>query len=122
MPDYHATVNDNITVLVQIESQKGLENVETIAKVEGVDGLFIGPSDLSVALGHFGNPMHPEVQEAMQHIVDVGKATNTAVGILAPVEEHARKYLEMGISFVSVGADLGIFKAATLELRKRFKD
>jgi 2-dehydro-3-deoxyglucarate aldolase len=122
VPDYHATINDNITVLAQIESQKGLDNVEAIARVEGVDGLFIGPSDLSVALGHFGNPMHPEVQEAMQHIVDVGKSTNTAVGILAPVEEHARKYLEMGISFVSVGSDLGIIKNATLELRKKFKE
>jgi 2-dehydro-3-deoxyglucarate aldolase len=121
VPDYHATVNDNITVLVQIESQQGLDNVEAIAKVDGVDGLFIGPSDLSVALGHFNEPMHPEVQEAMQRILEVGKATGTAVGILAPVEAHARHYLEMGMTFVSVGADQGLFKNATLELRKKFK-
>ena len=122
VPDYHATVNDNVTALMQIESQKGLDNVEAIARVEGVDGLFIGPSDLSVALGHFGNPMHEEVQAAMKHILDVGKATGTAVGILAPVEEHARHYLDMGMSFVAVGADLGILKNATLKLRKKFKD
>ena len=122
VPNYHAEVNDNITVLVQIESVDGLNNVESIAQVDGVDGLFIGPSDLSVALGHFGNPMHEEVQEAMQRIVDAGKAAGTAVGILAPVEEHARKYLEMGMTFVSVGSDLGLFKNATLDLRKKFKE
>ncbi len=120
--DYHATVNDNITVLVQIESQKGLDNVESIAKVDGVDGLFIGPSDLSVALGHFNDLMHPEVQSAMERIVEAGRAANTPVGILAPVEAHARKYLEMGMTFVSVGTDLGLFKNATSELRKKFKD
>jgi 2-dehydro-3-deoxyglucarate aldolase len=122
LPDYHSRVNENVTVLVQIESLEGLNNVDAIARVEGVDGLFIGPSDLSVALGHFGNPMHLEVQEAMQRIVDAGKAAGTAVGILAPVEEHARKYMEMGMTFVAVGADLGIFKNATLELRKKYKD
>jgi 2-dehydro-3-deoxyglucarate aldolase len=119
--DYHATVNENITVLVQIESQKGLDNVEAIAQVDGVDGLFIGPSDLSVALGHFNELMHPEVQEGMERIIEAGRAAGTPVGILAPIEEHARKYLDMGMTFVSVGTDLGLFKTATLDLRKRFK-
>ena len=121
LPDYHTKVNENITVMVQIESRDGLKNVEAIARVDGVDGLFIGPSDLSVALGHFNDPMHPEVQDAMQRIVAAGKAAGTAVGILAPVEEHARRYLDMGMTFVAVGADLGLLKNATLDLRKKFK-
>ena len=65
--------------------------------------------------------MHDEVQGAMQRIVDAGKATNTAVGILAPIEAHARKYLDMGMTFVSVGSDLGLYRNATLGLRKKFK-
>ncbi|MCB1124745.1 MAG: 2-dehydro-3-deoxyglucarate aldolase, partial [Verrucomicrobiae bacterium] len=88
---------------------------------DGVDGLFIGPSDLSIALGRFGDLMHDDVQNAIQRIYDAGKAANTAVGILAPVEAHARKYLEMGMTFVAVGADIGLFKNSTLELRKKFK-
>jgi 2-dehydro-3-deoxyglucarate aldolase len=119
--DYHATVNDNLAVIVQIESVEGLNNAEAIGRVEGVDCLFIGPSDLSVALGHFNNPLHPEVQEAIQKILKAGQATGTAVGILAHVEEHAHRYLEMGLNFVSVGADAAIMKTGSLELRKRFK-
>ena len=118
--DYPEKINQNVGVLVQIESLEGLENVEAIAKVDGVDGLFIGPSDLSVAMGHFCQPMHPEVQEAMQRIIAAGKAEGKTVGIIAPVEEQARMYLEMGVNLVAVGADLGIFKNSTLELRKKF--
>ena len=121
IPDYPEKVNENVAVLVQIESLKGLDNVEAIAKVDGVDGLFIGPSDLSVALGHFCQPMHPEVQEAMQRIIAAGKAAGKSIGIIAPVEEQARMYLEMGVNLVAVGADLAVFKNATLELRQKFK-
>lgn len=121
LPDYHAKVNDHITIMVQIESLAGLKNAEAIARVEGVDALFIGPSDLSVAMGHFNDPMHPEVQDAMKRILEAGKAAGTAVGILAPVEAHARHYLEMGMTFVAVGSDLGLLKNATLELRKKYK-
>ena len=119
--DYHATVNDNLTVIAQIESVEGLNNAEEIANVDGIDCLFIGPSDLSVALGHFNNPRHPEVQEAIQKILKAGQAAGTAVGILAHVEEDAHRYLEMGLNFVSVGSDGALLKTGSLELRKRFK-
>lgn len=62
VPDYFAQSNKNITVLVQIESQQGVDNVDAIAATEGVDGIFVGPSDLAAALGHLGNASHPEVQ------------------------------------------------------------
>ena len=120
--DYPEKINENVGVLVQIESLQGVENVEAIANVEGVDGLFIGPSDLSVAMGHFCQPMHPDVQAAMQKIIAAGKAAGKTIGIIAPVEEQARMYLEMGVNLVAVGADLGILKNATFELRKKYKD
>ncbi len=119
---YHDQVNENITVLAQIESREGLENAGEIATVDGVDGLFIGPSDLSAALGHFPDTQHPEVLEAMQRIVHAGEAAGKAVGIIAPVEEHARRYLEMGMTFLAVGADLALLKNVTQDLCKKFKD
>jgi 2-dehydro-3-deoxyglucarate aldolase len=120
VPDYLTTVNDQICVLVQIESRAGLENLDAICTVEGVDGVFIGPSDLAAALGHLGNPGHVEVQAAMQDIFDCGRRHGRSVGILAPEETAARRYLEQGASFVAVGSDQGLLRAATQELRERF--
>ncbi len=71
MADYFAQSNKNITILVQIESQQGVDNVDAIAATEGVDGIFVGPSDLAAALGHLGNASHPDVQKAIQHILTV---------------------------------------------------
>jgi 2-dehydro-3-deoxyglucarate aldolase len=119
--DYFAKINDNITVMVQIESVKALANIDEIAAVEGIDGLFIGPSDLSAGLGHFGQPSHPEVQQAIERIVKSADAHGKPTGILSPVEKDARHYLEMGMTFVAVGGDVGIFKAASKSLSERFK-
>jgi 2-dehydro-3-deoxyglucarate aldolase len=121
VPDYFSRINDNISVMVQIESVKALKNIDDIAAVDGVDGLFIGPSDLSAGLGHFGQPSHPEVQQAMETIVKSAKAHGKPTGILAPVEKDARHYLEMGMSFVAVGGDVGLFKTASKALCDRFK-
>ena len=82
VPNYLQTINDNICVLLQIESRPGIEAVDEIASVEGVDGVFIGPSDLAAALGHLGNPGHPEVQDAIRHLYQRVSAQGKAVGIL----------------------------------------
>lgn len=107
--------------LVQIESQTGVDNVEAIAATEGVDGVFVGPSDLAAALGHLGNAAHPEVQRAIQHIFASAKKHGKPSGILAPVEADARRYLEWGATFVAVGSDLGVFRSATQKLADAFK-
>jgi len=121
VPDYHALINDNLTVAVQIESLVGIENAGRIAAVEGVDCLFIGPSDLSAALGQFGKLDHPDVVKAIDHIHASAKEHGKATGILAPVEKDARRYLEMGMTLVAVGADTGLFRSATKTLCDRFK-
>jgi 2-dehydro-3-deoxyglucarate aldolase len=118
--DYWTTVNENITVMVQIESRAGVEGLAEICAVPGVDGIFIGPSDLAAGYGQLGNPMHPEVQEAMRNVFAVAKAHGKPVGILAPVEADARYYMEMGASFVAVGSDQGLFRATTQALRDKF--
>jgi len=117
---YFEGVNEQICVMVQIESRKGVAAAAEIAAVDGVDGLFIGPSDLAAGFGHLGQPNHDEVQQAMAQIFAAGKAAGKPIGILAPVEADARRYLAMGASFVAVGSDLGVFRAGTQALRDRY--
>jgi 2-dehydro-3-deoxyglucarate aldolase len=117
---YFEGINEQICVMVQIESRKGVAAAGEIAAIDGVDGLFVGPSDLAAGLGHLGNANHPEVQEAMAQIFAAGKAAGKPIGILAPVEADARRYLAMGATFVAVGSDLGVFRAGTQALRDRY--
>lgn len=119
--DYLKIINDNIAVTVQIESRKALAAVDAICAVEGVDGIFVGPSDLAAGLGHLGDAAHPEVQEAIAQVFARAKAAGKPSGILAPVEADARRYLDMGATFVAVGSDLGAFRGATQALRDRYR-
>jgi 2-dehydro-3-deoxyglucarate aldolase len=119
--DYFTTINDNISVMVQIESAQGVERAAEIAAVEGIDGLFIGPSDLSAALGYLGQPDHSEVQNAMARVLSAAREHRKPVGILAPVEADARRYMEQGMSFVAVGGDVGLLRSASKGLADRFK-
>ena len=120
VPNYYATVNENICVLVQIESRSGVAAIDAIAAVDGIDGIFVGPSDLAAAFGQLGNASHPEVQEAIRHVFARAAAAGKPSGILAPVEADARRYMEWGATFVAVGSDLGLFRAATQALRDKY--
>jgi 2-dehydro-3-deoxyglucarate aldolase len=122
VPGYFEGVNEQICVMVQIESRKGVAAAAAIAAVEGVDGLFVGPSDLAAGLGHLGNANHPDVQAAMATIFGAARAAGKPVGILAGVEADARRYLAQGASFVAVGSDLGVFRSATQALRDKFAE
>ena len=119
--DYFKIINDNIAVMVQIESRAGVDAAASIAAVDGVDGLFIGPSDLAAAFGHLGNAGHAEVQDAMAKIFAAAKAAGKPMGILAPVEADARRYLEMGATFVAVGSDLGVLRMSTQALADKYR-
>jgi 2-dehydro-3-deoxyglucarate aldolase len=122
VPGYFEGINEQIAVVVQIESLKGVAAATEIAAVDGVDGLFIGPSDLAAGLGHLGNAGHADVQRAMTDVFAAGRAAGKAIGILAPAEQDARRYLALGATFVAVGSDLGVFRAATQALRDRYAD
>src|SRR6266496_3284743 len=91
--DYLQRIGEEICVLVQIETRAALQNLEAIAAVEGVDGLFIGPSDLAAALGHLGDNGHPDVRAAIEDAVQRIRKTGKAAGILAPLEADARHWL-----------------------------
>ena len=118
--DYFRDINAQISVMVQIESRAGMEAAAEIAAVDGVDGIFVGPSDLAAALGHLGNPNDPSVQAAIAAVFDAAKSAGKPTGILTPVEADARRYLAMGATFVAVGSDLGVFRNSTQQLRDRF--
>jgi 2-dehydro-3-deoxyglucarate aldolase len=118
--DYQQVANDNVAVAVQIETPTAVANVEAICEVEGVDAVFIGPSDLAAGYGHLGQASHPHVQAAMRTVIETASAVGVPVGILAPVEADARRYLDMGVTMVAVGSDQGVFRSATQQLRDKF--
>lgn len=120
VPDYFKSINDHICVMVQIESRAGVAAAKAISAVDGVDCIFVGPSDLAAGLGHLGNAGHPDVQQAIAAVFADAKASGKPTGILAPVEADARRYIEMGATFVGVGSDLGVFRAGTQALRDRY--
>ena len=120
--DYFKDINQQICVAVQIESRAGVAATAAIAAVDGVDCIFVGPSDLAAGMGHLGNASHPEVQEAIAAVYAAAKAAGKPTGILAPKEEDARRYMAMGATFVAVGSDLGVFRSATQALRDKYAD
>ena len=121
IPDYFKSINQHICVMVQIESAAGVAAAREIAAQDGVDCIFVGPSDLAAGLGHLGNAGHPEVQAAIAAVFADAKACGKPTGILAPAEPDARRYMEMGATFVGVGSDLGAFRSATQALCERYR-
>lgn len=121
IPGYLTKANSEMCVLVQVETREAMKQLEAIARVDGVDGVFIGPSDLAASLGHLGNPAHPEVQEAIHDAVKRLRAVGKPAGILTGNEEEARRYIEWGYLFVAVGADVGLLARNADALAKKFK-
>jgi 4-hydroxy-2-oxoheptanedioate aldolase len=116
--DYFEQADAQIAVLVQVETVEALSRLEEIAAVPGVDGVFIGPSDLAASFGHLGNPGHDEVQTALKNAVMRLKAVGTPAGILATNSKDAKRYREWGYSFVSGAVDLGILMRGAAEVLK----
>jgi len=120
-PQYVHEANAQVCLLVQAETVEALRHLDAIAATPGVDGVFIGPADLSASMGHPGNPGHPEVQAAIRdgiaRILRAGKAP----GILATTEAQARQWLAAGALFVAVGVDTMLLASAAGELLARFR-
>jgi len=117
--DYMARANDEIGLIVQIESREALDHLDAICRVPGVDAVFIGPSDLAAALGHRGNPWHADVQAAISAAIRTARAADKAIGTLA-ADGRADGYLEQGATMVGVGTDLHLLVGAADALATRF--
>jgi len=118
---YHTACEAEICVLVQIETRQALQNLEAIAGVDGVDGIFIGPGDLSADMGFLGQPSHPEVVATIDDAIRRIKACGVAPGILTGDEALARHFINEGCLFTAVGADVSILVRETERLAVRFK-
>jgi 4-hydroxy-2-oxoheptanedioate aldolase len=121
VPGYLKNADAEICTLVQVETRVALDQLEAIASVDGVDGVFIGPSDLSASFGHVGNPQHPEMQKTLEDAVTRLKKIGKPAGILTGNEEEARRYISWGYTFVAVGADVGLLARGADMLAKKFK-
>ena len=109
--DYLATANQEVCLMVQIETARGVENVDRIAAVDGVDALFVGPADLSASRGHVGNASHPEVERAVAAIVDAGRRARKPVGIYSSSIGDARARISQGFRVVALGSDVQLLVA-----------
>ncbi len=119
-PDYLTKANDEVCVVVQIETLAGLDNITEIAKTDGVDAVFIGPSDLSAAMGYIGEPGHPEVVKAIEHAFDAVLAADKQVGVLAVTKDLVDKYVHAGARFIGVGVDAALLANATRQLAAQY--
>jgi len=119
--DYLARADEQIGLMVQVETRAALDQLEAIAGVDGVDGVFIGPADLSASLGHLGNPQHPETQAAIEDAARRLSRLGKAAGILTVVEADARRYIEWGYTFVAVGVDTTLLVKSADALARAFK-
>lgn len=120
--DYLQTANDEICLLVQVESRQAIENLDAICAVEGVDGVFIGPADLAADMGYLGKPGAPEVVRVVEEAIGRITASGKAAGILIGDLGLAKRYSELGATFIGIGNDVGLLANAASRLLKDFND
>lgn len=121
IPGYLDKADEQMCLLAQIENLAGLEQLDKIIAVDGVDGGFIGPADLSASMGHRGNPGHPEVQAVIEDAIVRITGAGKAAGILSADRMLARRYLELGARFVAVGVDTTVLMRGLQNLAGTFK-
>lgn len=119
---YFKQADDEMCLIVQIESRAGLDNLDAILAVDGVDGVFIGPADLAASLGHLGQPMHAEVKAIIETTLRKIAGCGKAPGVFASDPAMARHYRQCGARFVAVGADTSILRNAAVALAATFKE
>ena len=122
IPNYTATANAEICLLVQVETKASLDEIEAIAAVEGVDGIFIGPADLAASLGYPGQLGHPEVKATILDAIHRIKATGKAAGILSADRAFLHEAMAAGATFTAVGLDIGVLLAGVKALVKEWKE
>ena len=118
---YAKRAHEELCLLVQIETREALDDLEAIASVDGVDGVFIGPGDLAASLGRVGELAHPEVKNAIEDAIRRVRSCNKPAGILTGDAGFAKRCIELGTTFTAVGVDAGILVRATEALAQQFR-
>ena len=119
--DYHRNAHLDTCVIVQLETGAALNEIEAVAAVEGVDGIFIGPSDVAASLGHLGDPKDPAVQAAIKDAATRIRAAGKAAGFLTGNADEAEAMFELGFNFTAVGNDVSILAGNLQNLAARFR-
>lgn len=122
IPDYLDRISEESMMIIQIESRKGLENLEDICSVPGIGAIFLGPIDLAVDMGHGMDISHPEVAEAMESMITRVKALGIPVGTIAVTPEQAKHYKELGATFLGVGADTMLLSTGADTLHNNYSE
>ncbi|UKA62695.1 HpcH/HpaI aldolase/citrate lyase family protein [Arthrobacter sp. FW306-04-A] len=120
IPDYLARASETISVTVQIETEAAVAAVEDILAVDGVDAIFVGPSDLAASMGLLGQQEHLKVRAAVEHCLAAAKTAGKPGGVNAFNEATARAYMAAGASFVLVGADVAVLARGTEALADKY--
>ncbi len=118
--DYLRRADEELCILAQVETGEALSRLAEIAATNGVDGVFIGPSDLSASMGHLGNPGHADVQTAIKNAAGTIRGAGKAAGILATSATDAQRYLDWGYGFVACGIDIRLLSAGLEDLARTF--
>lgn len=120
-PDYLKTAADGLSVLIQLETPNAIANLPAIAAVPGVDSLFIGPGDLSAAMGRIGEVNHPEVQAAIAGAARAARAAGKPIGIVGPNPEMVARFLDYGYDWVAVASDIGMMTGRAVDWAAQIK-
>ncbi len=118
--DYLATANDEVCLLLQVESVAGVEALDEILEIDGVDGVFVGPADLAADMGFLGKPGSPEVQEVVVDVLNRIRSAGKAAGILTSDQTLAQSYAKMGVEFLAIGSDVGVLSTGLKALRSKY--
>jgi 4-hydroxy-2-oxoheptanedioate aldolase len=119
--NYHKNAHLDTCVLVQLETRAALAEIEAIAAIDGVDGLFIGPSDLAADFGHLGNPKHPDVQAAITDAAKRIRAAGKSAGTLSGNVDDVERLFELGFNFTATGSDVGLLARGAEQVAARFR-
>ena len=118
--NYAAEIEENICLILQIESQKGIDNLDEILEISGYDGIFIGPSDLAASMGYPGQTDHEEVQRAISIASKKIKAAGKAIGTLSTEPDMIKTYVDLGATFIAIGVDTISYAQSTRNLAKQY--
>ena len=121
IPDYYEHADSEMCLIVQVESVIGMKQIEAITAVDGVDGVFIGPADLSASMGHLGHPGHEDVKAEVKRGLSIIHQSGKVAGVMAVAHAVAQEYRDAGASFIGVGIDLVVLADATTAMAKAFR-
>jgi 2-keto-3-deoxy-L-rhamnonate aldolase RhmA len=120
--EYYANQKKNLVCIIQIETQEILNSLDAVAAIEEIDVLFVGPMDLSIVLGVFGQPDHPRFVDALKATADAAAKQGKAAGILLQKPEEFKKYYELGFRFIACGSDSSFVRHGACKMAKKLHD